>query len=196
MSAPREDGLRVIVGLGNPGPRYAATRHNAGFWFIDALAARHGGHWRAESRFGGELARIEIEGRGLWLLKPMAFMNRSGQPIARLAAFYRVSRPQILVAHDDLDLLPGVVRLKRDGGHGGHNGLRDAVQHLGGNDFMRLRFGIGHPGDSSDVVEYVLRKAPPAEQEQIEQAVAAAVEALPTVAAGDLERAMHALHSR
>lgn len=188
--------LRLVVGLGNPGPQYADTRHNAGFWLVDELARQHGGHFRPESRYHGETCRIALADRELWLLKPMTFMNRSGLAVAALARFHRIALPEILVVHDDLDLPPGVVRLKRAGGHGGHNGLRDLIAHLGGNDFLRLRLGIGHPGDSREVLDYVLRRAPAGERALVEQAIVDALRELPSLAAGLWDRAVRTLHSR
>lgn len=191
-----EASLRLVVGLGNPGPQYAETRHNAGFWLVDELARQHGGHFRPEAKYHGETCRIALAGQDLWLLKPMTYMNRSGLAVAALARFHRIPLPAILVVHDDLDLPPGVVRLKQAGGHGGHNGLRDLIAHLGGNDFLRLRLGIGHPGDSREVLDYVLRRAPQAERTLLEPAIADALRELPRLVAGQWERAVHALHSR
>ncbi len=188
--------LRLIVGLGNPGPDYVQTRHNAGFWLVDELARQHGGGFRPESRFHGETGRITLNGQELWLLKPMTFMNRSGQAVAALARFHKITLPEILIVHDDLDLPPGVVRLKRSGGHGGHNGLRDLIAHLGGNDFPRLRLGIGHPGHSREVLDHVLHRAPQAERALLEQAIADALRELPRLIAGQWNPAMQALHSR
>ncbi|HRX69601.1 MAG: aminoacyl-tRNA hydrolase [Candidatus Competibacteraceae bacterium] len=188
--------LRLVVGLGNPGPEYAQTRHNAGFWLVDALASQQSGFFRPEGRYHGETCRIALAGQELWLLKPMTYMNRSGQAVAALTRFHKIPLSAILVVHDDLDLPPGTVRLKRGGGHGGHNGLRDLIAHLGGNDFARLRLGIGHPGDSREVLDHVLRRAPRSEQELIEQAIADALRELPRMLAGQWERATHALHSR
>ena len=188
--------LRLVVGLGNPGPDYAQTRHNAGFWLVDELARQHSGHFRPESRFHGETGRITLNGQELWLLKPMTFMNRSGQAVAALARFHKITLPEILIVHDDLDLPPGVVRLKRAGGHGGHNGLRDLIAHLGGNDFPRLRLGIGHPGHSREVLDYVLHRAPQAERVLLEQAITDALRELPRLIAGQWQPAMQALHSR
>ncbi|HXH04612.1 MAG TPA: aminoacyl-tRNA hydrolase [Candidatus Competibacteraceae bacterium] len=187
--------LQLVVGLGNPGPEYQDTRHNAGFWFVDELARQHGGRLRIDSKYSSEVGQISIGSHGLWLLKPLTYMNRSGQAIARFASFYKIPRPAILVVHDELDLPPGVARLKRDGGHGGHNGLRDAIAQLGGHDFQRLRLGIGHPGDARMVVDYVLRKPPLAERQLIEQAMDEALRVFPQVAQGQLEKAMQALHS-
>lgn len=188
--------LRLIVGLGNPGSEYAQTRHNAGFWLVDELARQHGGHFRPDAKYHGEVCRIALVDQEFWLLKPMTYMNRSGQAVAALARFHKIPLPAILIVHDDLDLPLGTVRLKQGGGHGGHNGLRDLIAQLGGNDFARLRLGIGHPGDSREVLNHVLRRAPRAEQELLEQAIADALREMPHLLAGQWERAMQALHSR
>ncbi len=195
MSAPASS-LRLIVGLGNPGPQYAQTRHNAGFWLADDLARQQGGVFRPDGKVHGDLCRIIAAGQVLWLLKPMTFMNRSGLSVATLARFHRIPLPEILIVHDDLDLPPGAVRLKRAGGHGGHNGLRDLMTQLGGNDFLRLRIGIGHPGDGRAVLDYVLGRAPQSEQGLIEQAIADALGELPRIIAGQWDQAMQTLHSR
>ncbi len=187
--------IGLIAGLGNPGADYAATRHNAGFWFVDALAAAHGASLRAEAKFHGELGRAAVGGHDVWLLKPTTFMNHSGQAVAAVARYYKLAPEQILVAHDDLDLPVGTARLKRGGGHGGHNGLRDIINHLGSRDFLRLRLGIHHPGDSKAVVDYVLGRPSAADREAIEDAIARALEVMPLVVSGDLERAMNRLHS-
>jgi PTH1 family peptidyl-tRNA hydrolase len=187
--------IGLIAGLGNPGTKYEQTRHNAGFWFVDEVARRYAGKFRAESRFASEVASCQIDGQECRLQKPQEFMNRSGRPVATLAAFYRIPRPAILVVHDDLDLPPGTVQLKQDGGHGGHNGLRDLIPSLGGNDFLRLRIGIGHPGHRDDVVGYVLKSAPREEREAIESAIEAALGVLPDVITGNLDAAMKALHT-
>ena len=187
--------IRLIAGLGNPGAKYEQTRHNAGFWFVDEVARRYAGQFRAEVRFGSEVAGCHIDGQECRLQKPLEFMNRSGRPVAALAAFYRIPRPAILVVHDDLDLPPGTARLKQDGGHGGHNGLRDLIPSLGGNDFLRLRIGIGHPGHRDDVVGYVLKSAAREERAAIEAAIEAALGVLPGVVAGNIEAAMKALHT-
>ena len=196
--------IKLVVGLGNPGPKYARTRHNAGFWFVEELARRHGGHFAMESRFGAEVAKIRLPVVGeqgerreepLWLLKPQSFMNRSGSPLASFAHFQKIEPAQILIAHDELDLLPGVVRLKFDGGHGGHNGLRDSIATIG-SAFWRLRLGIGHPGHKDLVTDYVLHIASSAEQASLDAAVLAAADALPLMLLEGAERAMHRLHSR
>ncbi|MGD9599708.1 MAG: aminoacyl-tRNA hydrolase [Steroidobacteraceae bacterium] len=187
--------LKLIVGLGNPGDEYARTRHNAGFWFIDALAARHGGALRADRRHHGDLARVRIGDADVLLLKPMQYMNRSAGPVGSVADFYKIEPGAILVAHDELDLPVGTVRLKEGGGHGGHNGLRDLIPRLG-EGFWRLRIGIGHPGEKSEVVDYVLTRAPAAEDEAIRAAVAAAGEIVPLLLAEGPQKAMHRLHTK
>jgi PTH1 family peptidyl-tRNA hydrolase len=189
--------IELIVGLGNPGPEYQHTRHNAGFWFADAVARGHAVHFQAESRFHAQIAKFTPgpDGRECRLLKPQTFMNRSGQAVASLAAFYKLPVASILVAHDDLDLPPGVVRLKQGGGHGGHNGLRDIIARVG-DSFARLRIGIGHPGKGNDVEGYVLKRAPAEEQSLMDDAVADALAALPLIISGETEKAMQQLHSR
>ncbi|SCZ57918.1 peptidyl-tRNA hydrolase [Thiohalomonas denitrificans] len=186
--------IQLIVGLGNPGTRYEPSRHNAGFWFIDELARRHGGALRSENKFHGEVGRLQIAGNDVWLLKPMTYMNRSGQAVAALAHFYKIPVEAVLVAHDELDLPPGGVKLKQGGGHAGHNGLRDICAQLG-RDFLRMRIGIGHPGHASEVTGYVLGKPSPEERGLMERAIDECVEATPEIAAGELQKAMHRLHT-
>jgi PTH1 family peptidyl-tRNA hydrolase len=195
MPEPRPP-LRLVLGLGNPGPQYEHTRHNAGFWLVDELARRYVGHFRLDARFSSAVCQIDVAGQLLWLLKPLTFMNRSGQAVRRFVNFYKIPLSAILVVHDDLDLPPGMVRLKRSGGHGGHNGLRDIIQHLGSNDFLRLRLGIGHPASNQEVIDYVLHRAPLQEQLLIEHALNAAVSEFPRLVEGQLEKVMHLLHSR
>ncbi len=187
--------LQIIVGLGNPGPEHRLTRHNAGFWFADALAEKHGGQFRGHARYQGEIARIELAGSERMLLKPHTYMNRSGLAIRALADYLKVEPAQILVAHDELDLPPGTARFKFGGGPGGHNGLRDTIRHLGA-EFWRLRLGVGHPGDKSLVIDYVLRRAPPEEERLIESAVAEAVDALRIFLEDGAEKAMNGLHGK
>jgi len=187
--------VQLVVGLGNPGPRYAQTRHNVGFWFAERLASHYGAQFQRTARFHGELTQIQSDGR-LWLLKPDTYMNRSGQSLAALARYYRYAPEQILVAHDELDLPPGTVRLKRGGGHGGHNGLRDIMAQYGARDFLRLRIGIGHPGSSDQVTDYVLSRASRDDEALIDEAIDEAVKVVPRILEGELERAMHVLHSR
>lgn len=188
-------GISLVAGLGNPGQNYADTRHNAGFRFLDALLERFQGSLKHESRFQGETGRITIAGRGVWLLKPMTFMNLSGDSVGRFAHYYKIPAESILVAHDELDLPPGAVRLKLGGGHAGHNGLRDIIPKLGSRDFVRLRIGIGRPGSSAQVTSYVLKKAPPAEQRLTDAAIAAACEQMDNIVHGEYELAMNALHT-
>jgi PTH1 family peptidyl-tRNA hydrolase len=187
--------IAVVVGLGNPGPRYADTRHNAGFWLVDRVAARHGGVFRRSARFLGEVGEVDIGGR-VWLLKPETYMNRSGQSVAALAGFYRYPPGQLLVVHDDLDLPPGTARLKRGGGHGGHNGLRDLMAALGSPDFLRLRLGVGHPGPGGDVVGYVLSAPRGEERPLIDQAIDRALEVLPRLIDGEVDQVMSLLNAR
>jgi PTH1 family peptidyl-tRNA hydrolase len=186
--------LKLIVGLGNPGREYARTRHNAGWWFVDELAGRYKGSWRAEAREHTELARIQLENADVWLLKPTSYMNNSGGPIASVAKFYRVSPPEILVVHDEIDLPPGIARLKKGGGHGGHNGLRDVIAHIGA-DFWRLRLGVGHPGAKELVIGSVLDRPTGAEQQAIDEALSRSLEIVPELLRSGAERAMHKLHS-
>ena len=186
--------VALIVGLGNPGPEHEATRHNAGFWFADGLAARGGVVLRPESRFHGELGHIHVDGHDCRLLKPATFMNRSGQSVAATAHYFRIPPEAILVAHDELDLPPGVVRLKQGGGHGGHNGLRDIMAALGSRDFLRLRVGIGHPGDSRQVTPYVLGRPPPAELAAIEDGLRRVEGSLGLILAGETGKVMNSLH--
>ena len=187
--------IELIVGLGNPGREYTDTRHNAGFWFVDAVARQYGGSFKLEKKFQGEVARSVIDGRDIWLLKPDTYMNLSGQAVLALMQFYKIELANVLVVHDDLDLPAGVARLKQGGGHGGHNGLRDITSRCGGNGFQRLRLGIGHPGDKSRVTGHVLSKVSSDDQRAIEDAMAAAMDVLPWVIAGDFQKAMNKLHA-
>lgn len=188
--------IRLIVGLGNPGLEYEDTRHNAGFWWVDRIAAARGTTFNLDKKFHGLATRIHLAGQESWLLKPATFMNRSGQAVGALAAFYKITPEEILVIHDELDLPPGEARLKKGGGHGGHNGLRDIIAHLGTQDFWRLRLGIGHPGDKSQVADFVLHPARREEQELIDAAVDKSLPLLPQLLAGDFSSAMLKLHTR
>jgi PTH1 family peptidyl-tRNA hydrolase len=187
--------LRVIVGLGNPGPEHLVTRHNAGFWFVDLLARRHGGEFRDYRKYSGETARITLSEREIILLKPTTYMNRSGLSVRQVSDFYKIAPEEILVAHDELDLPVGSVRLKQGGGHGGHNGLRDTITHIG-ETFWRLRLGIGHPGNKADVIDYVLTRAPRPEEDTILETVSTAADVMPLLLEQGAERAMTRLHSR
>ncbi|HFE32530.1 MAG TPA: aminoacyl-tRNA hydrolase [Gammaproteobacteria bacterium] len=188
--------VQLIVGLGNPGPKYAQTRHNVGFLFVDQLARSKGATFRPEAKFHGEVCKLQLGGHELWLLKPMTFMNRSGQAVAALARFYKIPPEAILVVHDELDIPAGQLRLKQGGGHGGHNGLRDIISQLGSRDFLRLRIGIDHPGTAREVTNYVLGKASPDDRISIEAAIDEALHSLPQILDGDLQAAMNRLHSR
>lgn len=186
------------MGLGNPGPQYSKTRHNAGFWFLDALAERERASLRLETRFQGLAGKVDHQGEPLLLLEPQGFMNRSGQSVGAMARYWKIPPEEILVVHDELDFPPGVIKAKQGGGHGGHNGLRDIVAQLGSNNFFRLRIGIGHPGDRSKVTDYVL--GPPGKAER--DAIAGAIETTLTrevfdpLLAGDVAKAMNAMAQR
>ena len=187
--------IRLVAGLGNPGREYAGTRHNAGFWFVDRLASRLSVAFTSEGRFGGDVAKAGA----LRLVKPMTFMNLSGRAVAGLAKFFGIAPAEILVVHDELDLLPGKAKMKFGGGHAGHNGLRDIQAQLGSPDFWRLRLGIGHPRDSElsqqEVVDYVLKPPRSEEAAAIDEAIHRALEAWPAIAQGDMEDAMMSLHT-
>ena len=185
--------VQLVVGLGNPGAGHVEDRHNVGFWLVDALAARLKTELGRESRYKGELGRAVS---GLRLLKPSTYMNLSGEAVAPCATYFRIAPPQVLVVHDELDLPVGSVRLKRGGGHGGHNGLRSIEQMLGTQDYLRVRLGIGHPGVGRDVAAYVLSRPPAAEREAIEAAIAAVLDNFETIINGGFNRAMNTLNQR
>nr|VFK57227.1 MAG: peptidyl-tRNA hydrolase, PTH1 family [Candidatus Kentron sp. TUN]VFK65242.1 MAG: peptidyl-tRNA hydrolase, PTH1 family [Candidatus Kentron sp. TUN] len=186
--------IGLVVGLGNPGMRYAMTRHNAGFWFVDGLASRFRQIFRP-TKFFGEECRIEVDGRPCRFFKPTTFMNESGLAVAALFRYYRYAPEEVLIVHDEIDLPPGTVRLKQGGGHGGHNGLRNIMTHINTSGFNRLRIGIGHPGHRDDVVNYVLRPAQADEQVFLEEAIARAYTVFPAIIEGNLARAMNTLHT-
>lgn len=188
-------GIRLIVGLGNPGAKYESTRHNVGFWFVDAIAARHSGAFRVESKFHGMLCRVLVGGQDLRLLKPTTFMNRSGQSVSAVARYFGLPVDSILIAHDELDHPVGSVRLKQGGGHAGHNGLRDSIAALGSRDFWRLRIGIDHPGDRNQVVNYVLGRPSRDDERQILDGLDDAERALDDLTRGQFQKAMNRLHS-
>ena len=188
--------IRLIVGLGNPGPDYQKTRHNAGEWFINQLAHYSNTSLKTESKFFGKTARINIAGYDIRLLVPTTFMNLSGKAISALAKFYQIETDEILVVHDELDLPPGVAKFKLGGGHGGHNGLRDTISKLGNNkNFYRLRLGIGHPGHKDQVTGFVLGKAPQSEQKLIDEAIDEALRCIELLFKDNLAKATHRLHS-
>ena len=189
------EGLRLIVGLGNPGPEHARTRHNAGFRLVDALADAQGARFGLESKLFGETARVQIGGRPVWLLRPSTFMNLSGKSVAAALRYWKIEPEQALLAHDELDLPPGVARLKFDGGHGGQNGLRDTIRLLGHGRFHRLRIGIGHPGHKDRVVSWVLGRPGSDDDILINRAIDDAIEVLPLAVEGDFNEAMKRLHT-
>jgi PTH1 family peptidyl-tRNA hydrolase len=188
--------IKLIVGLGNPGKEYEATRHNAGFWWVGELARAHNASFKADSKFHGLIARADLHGHEVHLLKPQTFMNVSGRAVGAVAQFYKIEPAQILVVHDELDLPPGSAKLKMGGGHGGHNGLKDIIAHLGSKDFWRLRIGIGHPGERSEVSDFVLGAPRKEERVLIEQALQQAQDIAPLVIEGKIEAAMLKLHSK
>ena len=187
--------IKLFVGLGNPGPEYEATRHNAGFWWIDALARELKVNLVPERAYHGLMARTSVAGHSVWLLQPQTFMNLSGKSVAALARFFKIQPDEILVAHDELDFEPGVVKLKRGGSHGGHNGLRDIHAQLGSSDYWRLRIGIGHPGVKSEVIHWVLKKPAPDQRTLIEDSITHALKAAPALLAGDMDKATQLVHT-
>jgi PTH1 family peptidyl-tRNA hydrolase len=187
--------IKLIVGLGNPGGEYETTRHNAGFWWLDEFARANSVNFRPDNKFHGLVARVSLHGHETHLLKPQTFMNVSGRAVVALALYYKVLPDQILVAHDELDLPPGSAKLKLGGGHGGHNGLKDIIAHLGSKEFWRLRIGIGHPGERAEVVNYVLKAPRKEEQVLIDEAMTRAQDVAPLIVAGKMEAAMLKLHS-
>lgn len=188
-------GLRLIVGLGNPGADHSRTRHNAGFWFIDALVDSLGARFGLESKLFGESAKVSIGGQTVRLLKPATFMNASGKSVAAALRYWKIEPDEALLAHDELDLEPGIARLKFDGGHGGQNGLRDTLQVLGHGQFHRLRLGIGHPGHKDRVTPWVLGRPGKDDEAAIRRAIQEALEAIPLAVAGDFNEAMKLLHT-
>jgi len=187
--------IKLFVGLGNPGPEYEATRHNAGFWWVDALAR----DWKVpllpERSYHGLVARASVQGRSAWLLQPQTFMNLSGKSVAALARFYKIAPQEILVVHDELDIVPGEAKLKFGGSHAGHNGLRDIHAQLGTGDYWRLRLGIGHPGVKSEVVGWVLKKPLREQREAIDDAIVRSLHAVPALLAGEMDKAMQQIHT-
>ncbi len=187
--------VKIIAGLGNPGSKYERTLHNAGFWFVDALARKHGGDFRHDKKFDAETCRISIGRDEIWLAKPQSYMNDSGRPVRGLLDYYRIAPGELLVAHDEIDLPPGTTRLKQGGGHGGHNGLRDIIRHCGA-DFLRLRIGVGHPGSKELVTGYVLKPGPAETEAAIERTIDDAIAVMPVLLEDGLGAAMKALHTR
>ncbi len=187
--------VTIIAGLGNPDSKYERTLHNAGFWFVDALARKFGGDLRFDKKFDADIGRIKLQDKDVWLVKPQSFMNLSGGPMRGMLDYYRLRPQELLVAHDEIDLSPGTVRLKQGGGHGGHNGIRDVIQHCGA-DFMRLRVGVGHPGEKSKVTNYVLKKGSADVEAAVEQTLDDAVAVMPILMQDGLNAAMKKLHTK
>lgn len=187
--------IKLLVGLGNPGPEYEDTRHNAGFWWIDAVAHELKVSLVPDRNYHGLVARTLVNGQTLWLLKPQTFMNLSGKSVSALARFFKIMPQEILVAHDELDILPGEAKLKLSGSHAGHNGLRDIHAQLGTADYWRLRLGVGHPGDKAEVVSWVLKKPLLEHRKAIDDSIHRAVLALPLLLAGQMEKAMAQIHT-
>jgi PTH1 family peptidyl-tRNA hydrolase len=191
MSKP----IRIIAGLGNPGEKYERTLHNAGFWFVDALARKYGGSFRYEKKFDADSCRVKLHGEDVWLVKPLGYMNQSGGPIRGVLDYYRLTIAELLVAHDEIDLPPGTTRLKLGGGHGGHNGLRDIIRHCGA-EFLRLRLGVGHPGEKDMVTNYVLKRGSGETEDAIQRDIDDAVGVMPELVDGELNAAMKKLHTK
>ena len=187
--------LNIIVGLGNPEDKYERTLHNAGFWFVDAVARKYGGQFRYEKKFDAECCRVNIQGEEVWLVKPQSYMNLSGGPVRGVMDYYRLKPGGLLVAHDEIDLPPGTVRLKKGGGHGGHNGIRDVIKHCGA-DFMRLRLGVGHPGEKTRVTGYVLKRGSADVERAVENNIDDAIAVLPLLMDDGLNAATKALHTK
>ena len=187
--------IKLFVGLGNPGAEYEATRHNAGFWWMDALARELKAPLSFDKSYYGQVARTAVGGQNVWLLTPQTFMNLSGKSVAALARFFKIAPEEILVVHDELDVVPGQAKLKFGGSHAGHNGLRDIHAQLGTGDYWRLRLGIGHPGVKSEVINWVLKKPLKEQREQIEDAIARTLHAAPALVAGEMEKATMVIHT-
>jgi peptidyl-tRNA hydrolase, PTH1 family len=187
--------IKLFVGLGNPGPEYEATRHNAGFWWLDELARELKVMPVFERSYQARMARANIHGQTVWLLQPQTFMNLSGRSVAALARFYKIAPEEILVAHDELDVVPGQAKLKFGGSHAGHNGLRDIHAQLGSGDYWRLRIGIGHPGVKSEVTNWVLKKPAPDQRTAIEECIERTLKAFPALLAGEMEKATLIVHT-
>lgn len=187
--------LSIIAGLGNPEEQHARTLHNAGFWFVDALARKYGGEFRYEKKFDADCCRVNIGGNAIWLVKPQSYMNLSGAPVRGVLDYFQLKPEELLVAHDEIDLPPGTVRLKQGGGHGGHNGIRDVIRHCGA-DFMRLRLGVGHPGDKSQVTAYVLKRGSSEVEAAVERNIDDAVAVIPVLVGDGLNAAMQQLHTK
>lgn len=187
--------IKLIAGLGNPGVKYDKTRHNAGFWFVDELAKRFSGVFKLETKFSGEACKVEIAGQAVWLIKPTTFMNRSGLSVKQISSFFKIPADSVLIAHDELDIDPGTLRLKSGGGHGGHNGLRDLHAQIG-KEYWRLRIGIGHPGSANKVSGYVLARPSATDEIEIDRSIDRAVNEIERIVLGDMQKVMNTLHTK
>jgi len=187
--------IKLLVGLGNPGSEYEDTRHNAGFWLLDAYARELKLSWTMDNSYWGLVARTQIHDHKVWLLKPQTFMNVSGKSVGTLARFFKIQPEEILVVHDELDIEPGQVKVKKGGGHAGHNGLRDIHAQLGSSDYWRLRLGVGHPGDKAEVLNWVLKKPSHDHRKAVEEGMARCVKALPLLLSGEMEKATALIHT-
>ena len=187
--------VRIIAGLGNPDSKYEDTLHNAGFWFVDALARKFGGDFKYEKKFDADIGRVTIDGEQIWLVKPQSYMNLSGKPVRGILDYYRLTPADLLVAHDEIDLPPDTIRLKMGGGHGGHNGIRDVIRHCGA-EFLRLRIGVGHPGEKHKVTGYVLKKGSSEVMAAVERNIDDAIAVLPLLNSDGVNAAMKKLHTR
>ena len=185
----------MIAGLGNPEEKHSRTLHNAGFWFVDELARRFNGSFKYEKKFDADCCKVAIDGNDVWLVKPQSYMNQSGGPVRAALDYYRANPAELLVAHDEIDLPPGTVRLKSGGGHGGHNGMRDVIRHCG-SEFLRLRIGVGHPGEKHQVTGYVLKRASNDTESAVEKNIDAAIDVLPVLMVDGLNAAMKKLHTK
>lgn len=195
---PSPTGIRLIVGLGNPGPQYEDTRHNAGVWFLNALARQLGTSLQTDKRFFGDLAKVKFQGEDLWLLFPTTYMNRSGQAVGALSKFFKIQPSEILVAHDELDMLPGQLKIKKGGGHAGHNGLRDIQAHIGTNDYWRARIGIGHPRTlnlQQGVADFVLHRPSTEQQQEIDFCVTILLKHMDLMFSGQIAKATTQIHT-
>ena len=187
--------IKLFVGLGNPGPEYEATRHNAGFWWIDALSRELKAPLALDKNFHGQVARTPVNGQTVWLLKPLTFMNLSGKSVAALARFFKIAPEEVLVVHDELDIVPGQVKLKFGGSHAGHNGLRDIHAQLGTADYWRLRIGVGHPGVKAEVINWVLKKPMLEHRQAIDDCIARSMKAVPELLKGEMDKATMLIHT-
>ena len=187
--------IKLFVGLGNPGAEYEATRHNAGFWWLDALSRELKAPLNFDKSYYGQVARTSAGGQAVWLLAPQTFMNLSGKSVSALVKFFKIAPEEILVAHDELDIVPGHVKLKLGGSHAGHNGLRDIHAQLGSGDYWRLRIGVGHPGIKSEVINWVLKKPPSEHRVAIDDCIARSLQAVPALLAGEMEKATMLIHT-